>query len=110
MPSSATATEETTTSPTTPEHEQQPNQSRRDSDRWIRRLATYCLRSKWLVVAAFGGGVVGMGAAAFVPLVTRQIVDQVIIGQRQPMLPWVGALLGLGLVTFGAGFRSEERR
>ena len=62
------------------------------------------MRSKTLVVAAFGGSVVGMGAAAFAPLVQRQIVDEVIIGQRQPMLPWVGALLGLGLVTFGAGF------
>ncbi len=74
------------------------------SQRWIRRLAAYCLRSRWLVIASFGGGIVGMGAAAFVPLVQRQIVDEVIIAERQPMLPWVGALLGLGVVMFGAGF------
>ncbi|MGH3490660.1 MAG: ABC transporter ATP-binding protein [Actinopolymorphaceae bacterium] len=77
---------------------------RTDSDRWVRRLGAYCMRSKWLVLVAFGGAIVGMAAAAFVPLVQRQIVDEVIIANQSPMLPWVGALLGLGLVTFGAGF------
>jgi ATP-binding cassette, subfamily B, bacterial len=77
---------------------------RTDSDRWVRRLAAYCLRSKWLIFVAFGGAIVAMAAQAFVPLVQRHIVDDVIIADRSPMLPWVGALLGLGLVTFGAGF------
>jgi ATP-binding cassette subfamily B protein len=80
------------------------SQARPSSDRWIRRLAGYCLRTKWLVFASFGGAVVGMVATAFVPLIQRHIVDDVIIARDDPMLPWVGALLGVGLFTFGAGF------
>ncbi|REF35661.1 ABC transporter ATP-binding protein [Thermasporomyces composti] len=72
--------------------------------RWIRRLAGYCWRSKWLVVAAFGGAVVGMGGTALVPLILRQIVDEVILTDRAAMLPWVTVLLGVGLLVFGAGF------
>ncbi len=98
----ATATEAPAAQPDQPDD---PDATRNLShERWIRRLAAYCLRSRWLVVTAFGGGIVGMTAAAFVPLVQRQIVDDVIIADRAPMLPWVGVLLGLGAVMFGAGF------
>ncbi|MEQ7123886.1 ABC transporter ATP-binding protein [Actinopolymorpha sp. B11F2] len=108
---SATATEASTATTTSssqsasgPGGTSAAGSGRTDSDRWIRRLAAYCLRSKWLVFVAFGGAIVAMAAQAFVPLVQRHIVDDVIIADRSPMLPWVGALLGLGLVTFGAGF------
>ncbi|HEY6738266.1 MAG TPA: ABC transporter ATP-binding protein, partial [Actinopolymorphaceae bacterium] len=74
------------------------------SDRWIRRLWAYAQRMRWLVLAAFGGAIIGMAATAFVPMVQRQIVDEVIIADRAPMLPWIGALVGLGAVAFGAGF------
>jgi ATP-binding cassette, subfamily B, bacterial len=107
----ATTTTSQTTDPSTNGHGQTPpgragtgDARQPQAQRWIRRLAGYCTRRRWLVVASFGGGIVGMGAAAFVPLVQRQIVDEVIIADRQPMLPWVGALLGLGVVMFGAGF------
>jgi ATP-binding cassette, subfamily B, bacterial len=104
---SATATEasaSTSSSPSASGPGGTAGSGRTDSDRWVRRLAAYCLRSKWLVIVAFGGAIVAMAAQAFVPLVQRHIVDDVIIADRSPMLPWVGALLGLGLVTFGAGF------
>ncbi|MEQ7006533.1 ABC transporter ATP-binding protein [Actinopolymorpha sp. B17G11] len=108
---SATATEASTATTTSssqsasgPGGTSAAGSGRTDSDRWIRRLAAYCLRSKWLVFVAFGGAIVAMAAQAFVPLVQRHIVDDVILTDRSPMLPWVGALLGLGLVTFGAGF------
>ncbi|SDS41543.1 ABC transporter ATP-binding protein [Actinopolymorpha singaporensis] len=79
-----------------------PGQS--SADRWVRRLARYCWRSRPLVFASFGGAIVAMAASAFVPLVQRQIVDHVIIARTAPMLPWIGVLLALGLTTFGAGF------
>jgi ATP-binding cassette, subfamily B, bacterial len=73
-------------------------------ERWVRRLASYCLRSKPLMAAAFGGAVIGMAATAMVPLVERHIVDNVIIAGTSPMLPWVLGLCALGLVAFGSGF------
>ncbi|GAB3411035.1 ABC transporter ATP-binding protein [Flindersiella endophytica] len=73
-------------------------------ERWVRRLASYCLRSKPLMTAAFGGAVIGMAATAMVPLVERHIVDSVIIAGTSPMLPWVLGLCALGLVAFGSGF------
>ncbi|GAB3433182.1 ABC transporter ATP-binding protein [Flindersiella endophytica] len=44
-----------------------------------------------------------MGAGALVPLVERQIVDQVIIAGRVPMPPWIVILLALGTVSFVVG-------
>lgn len=78
----------------------EPDQSRR----WIRRLAGYCLRTRWLCLATFGGALVGMAATGLVPMVQRQIVDQVILERTAPLQPWLAALIGLGLVAFGAGF------
>ncbi len=102
--------------PDQPRHPGQPGQPGRpgqgapespgesSSDRWVRRLARYCWRSKPLVFASFGGAIVAMAASAFVPLVQREIVDNVIIARSAPMLPWIGVMLALGLTTFGAGF------
>ena len=100
---SATATAAPTARPEPPADEG-GDSGNPSAQRWVRRLAAYCLRSRRLVVLAFGGAIVGMTASAFVPLIQREIVDEVIIAERQPMLPWVGALLGLGLVMFGSGF------
>lgn len=71
---------------------------------WIRRLAAYCWQSKFLVITSFGSAIIAMGATSFVPLVQKEIVDHVVIAQDQPLLPWVGALLGLGALVFGFGF------
>ncbi|GAA5028401.1 ABC transporter ATP-binding protein [Actinopolymorpha pittospori] len=95
----------TTTSPEAPARtDDVPADDVPSANQWIRRLARYGWQSRILVFAAFGGGIVGMAASAFVPLVQREIVDDVIIAQDQPMLPWIMVMLGLGLVTFGSGF------
>lgn len=71
---------------------------------WIRRLAGYCWQHPVLVVVAFAGAVAGMAVNAATPLIVREVVDEVILAQTQPMLPWIIALLAVGAVSFGAGF------
>jgi ATP-binding cassette subfamily B protein len=46
--------------------------------------------------------VVGSACQAAAPLVARQILDNVILHHRSSMAPWLGALIGIGLITFGA--------
>ncbi|WP_152363751.1 ABC transporter ATP-binding protein [Microlunatus speluncae] len=71
---------------------------------WIRRLARYCLRHPVLFGFAFGGALIGMAANAITPLIVREVVDDVILTQVQPMLPWIIALLTVGVANFGGGF------
>lgn len=71
---------------------------------WIKRLTRYCLRHPVLFAVAFGGALVGMAANAISPLIVREVVDDVILTQAQPMLPWIIALLAVGAANFGAGF------
>jgi ATP-binding cassette, subfamily B, bacterial len=73
---------------------------------WVRRLGGYLLVHKRNLVIAFAGAIVGSVAQVIVPLVERQIVDNVIVHHSSPLAPWIAALLGLGVVTFvGAYFR-----
>ena len=58
------------------------------------------------LLIAFIGAIVGSLAQVIVPLIERQIVDNVILRHASPLAPWLVALLGLGVVTFvGAYFR-----
>jgi ATP-binding cassette subfamily B protein len=45
---------------------------------------------------------VGSACQAAAPLIARQILDNVILHHRSPMVPWLGALIGIGVVTFVA--------
>ena len=73
---------------------------------WVRRLSGYVLVHKRNLVIAFAGALVGSLAQVIVPLIERQIVDNVIVRHSSPLAPWLAALLGLGVVTFvGAYFR-----
>ena len=73
---------------------------------WVRRLAAYVIVHKHNLFIAFAGAIVGSVAQVIVPLVERQIVDNVIVKRSSPLAPWLAALLALGVVTFvGAYFR-----
>jgi ATP-binding cassette subfamily B protein len=72
----------------------------------VRRLGGYLLLHKRNLVIAFAGAIVGSVAQVIVPLIERQIVDNVIVQHTSPLAPWLAALLVLGVVTFiGAYFR-----
>ncbi len=56
------------------------------------------------VALAFGGALLGSAIAALTPAVERQIVDNVILHHRSPLLPWLLVLVAAGVVRFGAAY------
>ena len=74
---------------------------------WIRRLAEYSWRSRPAVVAAVVGALAAAGIAALMPLVVRRVVDEVILGEDQPLAPWLALIVVAGLAS---GLFSYVRR
>ncbi len=82
----------------------QPSSSAPARDGWLRRLVGYCLRHRGDLVGAFAAALVGSVIAAGVPLVVRQVVDDVVAGGAQSVAPYVWLLVLAGVVRFAAGF------
>ncbi|RFA11120.1 ABC transporter ATP-binding protein [Subtercola boreus] len=59
------------------------------------------LRHRRSLVLSLGAALLGSACQVVVPLVARQIVDNVILVADAPLLPWLALLVGLALVTFG---------
>jgi ATP-binding cassette subfamily B protein len=68
-----------------------------NEDRWIRRLAGYCWRFKRDVVIALTGAVLFTVATLTIPLLQRNIIDNVIVAHKQSVWP-----LATGLVIAAA--------
>lgn len=62
------------------------------------------MRRRRTVFLAFGAALVGMALSAVTPLIVRDVVDNVILHDRQSLLPWVILLLVVGAARFGFGF------
>ncbi len=67
----------------------------------LRRLWPFSRGSRRDVGLALGAAVVGQMANGLGPLVQKVIIDEVIIAGRRPAAPWLAALGGVALVTFG---------
>ena len=67
---------------------------------WLRRLAGYCWRYPRTVLIALGGSLAATAATASIPLVQRQIIDNVIVTQRQSIWPLAGLLVIAAAVNF----------
>ncbi|MGW5564073.1 ABC transporter ATP-binding protein [Streptomyces tendae] len=67
---------------------------------WIRRLAGYAWRNPKDVVLALGASLGGMAVLAFVPLITKVIIDDVIGDKSRDMAVWAGLLIGAALVVY----------
>ncbi|HWM40761.1 MAG TPA: ABC transporter ATP-binding protein, partial [Streptomyces sp.] len=67
---------------------------------WARRLAGYCWRYKRAVVLALGASLAGMGVMALVPLLTKVIIDDVVVGGNAGMALWIGLLIAAALVVY----------
>jgi ATP-binding cassette subfamily B protein len=76
---------------------------------WIRRLWGYLLRHKLDMALAVSAAVAGSACQTVVPLVTRQIVDNVILTRSSPLLPWLVLLLALAAATFGFSYLRRYR-
>jgi ATP-binding cassette subfamily B protein len=80
-----------------------------DRPGWVRRMWPYLMRQRRNLQIALGGALVGSAAQAVVPLIERQIVDNVILHHRSALAPWLALLVGLGVVTFGAAHLRRYR-
>ncbi|MFE4516415.1 ABC transporter ATP-binding protein, partial [Kitasatospora sp. NPDC056783] len=68
---------------------------------WLRRLVGYSWRSRRSLLLAFGASLLGMAVTALVPLVTKLIIDDVIVAGTRSLAPWAVVLLLAALVVFG---------
>ncbi|CAM5622495.1 ABC transporter ATP-binding protein OS=Streptomyces tendae OX=1932 GN=GUR47_08640 PE=4 SV=1 [Streptomyces tendae] len=67
---------------------------------WVRRLAGYAWRNPKDVVLALGASLGGMAVMAFVPLITKVIIDDVIGTKTRDMAVWAGLLIAAALVVY----------
>jgi ATP-binding cassette subfamily B protein len=74
---------------------------------WLRRLLGYVLRHRRDVAISFAAAVLGAACQAGAPLLERQIVDGVIVERSESLLPW---LIALVLVGIGAFVAANQRR
>ncbi|MER7773115.1 ABC transporter transmembrane domain-containing protein [Kitasatospora sp. NPDC096140] len=68
---------------------------------WLRRLVGYSWRSRRSLLLAFGASLLGMAVTALVPLVTKLIIDDVIVAHTRSLAPWAVVLLLAAVVVFG---------
>ena len=74
----------------------------RDSEQgWLKRLAGYCWRYRRTVLVALGGALAATVATAAIPLVQRQIIDDVIVTRHASVWPLAGLLIIAAAVNFG---------
>ncbi|WP_245979109.1 ABC transporter ATP-binding protein [Streptomyces diacarni] len=67
---------------------------------WARRLARYCWRYKRAVVLALGASLGGMGVMALVPLLTKVVIDDVVVGGEGSLWTWIGLLVVAAAVIY----------
>ena len=76
---------------------------------WLRRLAGYCWRYPRHVVLALGGTLVVTAVAAVIPLIQRQIVDDLVGPGHPAVWPLAVLLLGAALASFGGLYLRRYR-
>ncbi|RKT17837.1 ATP-binding cassette subfamily B protein [Streptomyces sp. 1114.5] len=78
-----------------------PDQTDASRAGWLRRLVGYSWRSRRSLLFAFGASLLGMAVTALVPLVTKLIIDDVIVAHTRSLTPWAVVLLLAAVVVFG---------
>ncbi len=76
---------------------------------WLKRLARYCWRYPRNVLLALGGTLVVTAIAAVVPLIQRQIVDDLVGPGHPAVWPLAVLLLGAALASFGGLYLRRYR-
>nr|WP_180218246.1 ABC transporter ATP-binding protein [Streptomyces albus] len=63
-------------------------------------MAGYCWRYKRAVVLALGASLGGMAVMALVPLLTKIIIDDVVVGGRGSLWTWIGLLIAAAVAVY----------
>jgi ATP-binding cassette, subfamily B, bacterial len=69
---------------------------------WVRRLWSYMLQHKRNVILSMSAAILGSVCQTIIPLVAREIVDDVIITHRSALWPWLVFLGALAALSFWA--------
>jgi ATP-binding cassette, subfamily B, bacterial len=75
----------------------------------MRRLASYCWRYRRQVILSLGGSLLATVMTAAIPLIQRDIVDNVIFAHRQSIWPGATLLIVAALLTFGGVYLRRYR-
>jgi ATP-binding cassette subfamily B protein len=67
---------------------------------WLRWLVPYVMRYRGQVIAAVVASIAWMATVVGLPLVQKVIIDDAIVGDSKPLLPWVIGLAILGVGRF----------
>jgi ATP-binding cassette subfamily B protein len=67
---------------------------------WVRRLIGYMAPHKRHAFIAFGVAIGGTVISSFMPLLSKIIVDDVIVAKDRPLAPWLTLLVVMGVVRF----------
>nr|WP_255649703.1 ABC transporter ATP-binding protein [Frankia sp. ArI3] len=73
-------------------------------DRWLRRLGRQVMVYRRNVILAFGAALLGTLVTAAVPLVERQVIDNVVVTHRHSLTPYLVVLLAAGVAIFATAF------
>jgi ATP-binding cassette subfamily B protein len=71
---------------------------------WARRLAGHCWRYRRNVLLALGASLGGMGVMALVPLLTKVIIDDVVVGGHGGLPLYITLLVAAGALVYGLTF------
>jgi ATP-binding cassette subfamily B protein len=77
--------------------------------RWLRRLAGYCWRFKRDVIIALTGAVLYTAATLVIPLLQRNIIDNVIVSSRESVWPLAIGLLIAAAANFAGIYMRRYR-
>lgn len=84
-------------------------ESERSRPGWVRRLWGYMLRHRRDVFLSLCAAVLGSVCQTLVPLVERQILDNVILVHASALWPWLTLLIGLASAAFGFAYVRRYR-
>ncbi|SEP56889.1 ABC transporter ATP-binding protein [Streptomyces radiopugnans] len=68
---------------------------------WARRLTAYCWRYRRNVLLSLGASLAGMAVMALVPLVTKVVIDDIVIGGGDGLGLWIGLLVAAAVAVYG---------
>ncbi|MGP3636276.1 ABC transporter ATP-binding protein [Streptomyces sp. 24-1644] len=71
---------------------------------WGRRLTGYAWRYRRNVMLALGSSLAGMAVMALVPLITKVIIDDVVVGHTRSLAVWTGLLIGAAVLVYIATY------
>jgi ATP-binding cassette, subfamily B, bacterial len=85
------------------------NSKQRGDERWIRRLTGYCLRYRRDVIIAVVGSLLYVAASLVIPLLQRDVIDNVIVSHRESVWPLAIGLLIAAAANFAGIYMRRYR-